>query len=148
MMDRMTVDRSNLLGPEPTLLPDEAGQIELGQGIPPRDVAALHPTSSAAWAAVAAEAAAADQNLEWYAFARVGYHRGLDALRRSGWKGHGPIPWEHEPNQGFLRCLHELAGAAAAIGEQDEAQRCAQFLRDSSQTAADVLEGQADRLRP
>ena len=55
--------------------------------------------------------------MESYAYARVGYHRGLDLLRRNGWKGHGPVPWEHEPNRGFLRCLHALARAAAAIGE-------------------------------
>src|SRR5690625_6782328 len=47
-----------------------------------------------------------------YAFARTGYHRGLDALRRAGWRGHGPIPVDHEPNQGFLRALLGLAEAA------------------------------------
>jgi hypothetical protein len=74
-----------------------------------------------------------------YAYARTGYHRGLDALRRNGWKGHGPIPWSHAPNQGFLRCLHTLSEAAAAIGESDEAARCAEFLRDSDPTAAAAL---------
>ena len=44
-----------------------------------------------------------------YAYARVGYHRSLDLLRRNGWKGHGPVPWEHEPNRGFLTCLALLA---------------------------------------
>jgi hypothetical protein len=68
--------------------------------------------------------------VESYAFARVGYHRGLDALRRSGWKGHGPVPWSHEPNRGFLRCLVSLQRAAAAIGEDDEAVRCAAFIDD------------------
>ncbi|MFN8148968.1 MAG: DUF3151 domain-containing protein [Candidatus Nanopelagicales bacterium] len=72
---------------------------------------------------------------------RVGYHRGLDALRRNGWKGHGPVPWEHEPNRGFLRCLHALARAASQIGEEDEPTRCTLFLRESSHTAADALEG-------
>ena len=46
------------------------------------------------------------------------------------------MPWEHEPNQGFLRSLHALASAADAIGEQDEAARAAGFLADSSATAA------------
>ena len=59
-----------------------------------------------------------------YAYARVGYHRSLDLLRRNGWKGHGPVPWEHEPNRGFLRCLALLALAARAIGETDEWERC------------------------
>jgi hypothetical protein len=74
-----------------------------------------------------------------YAYARTGYHRGLDALRRNGWKGHGPVPYEHEPNRGFLRCLATLALAARAIGEDDEWQRCSDFLRDSSPAAADAL---------
>jgi len=69
----------------------------------------------------------------------TGYHRGLDQLRRAGWKGHGPIPWEHEPNRGFLRSLYMLGVSAATIGEDDEAERCAQFLRDSSATAVAVL---------
>src|SRR3712207_6893168 len=52
----------------------------------------------------------------------TGYHRGLDALRRAGWKGFGPVPWAHAPNQGFLRALHALGEAAGAIGEADEAE--------------------------
>ncbi|WP_203569239.1 DUF3151 domain-containing protein, partial [Aestuariimicrobium ganziense] len=67
--------------------------------------------------------------------ARTGYHRGLDALRRSGWKGAGPVPWEHEPNQGFLRALWALTIASARIGDDAEASRCAQFLRDCSEQA-------------
>jgi len=74
-----------------------------------------------------------------YAFARTGYHRGLDQLRRAGWKGHGPIPWEHEANQGFLRALSLLGQAAAAIGEDDESVRCREFLAGSSETAAGIL---------
>ena len=102
-------------------------------------VAADYPTYSAAWAALAANAISEHQPVAAYAYARTGYHRGLDALRRSGWKGHGPIPWSHVPNQGFLRCLHSLSQAAAEIGESDEAARCAQFLRDSDPAAADAL---------
>jgi hypothetical protein len=102
-------------------------------------VAARFPTFSGGWAALAANALAADQPVTAYAYARTGYHRGLDALRRNGWKGHGPVPWAHGPNQGFLRSLHSLSQAAAAIGESDEAARCAQFLRDSDPAAADAL---------
>ena len=76
-----------------------------------------------------------------YAYARVGYHRSLDLLRRNGWKGHGPVPWEHEPNRGFLRSLALLALSARAIGETDEWDRCSSFLRDSSPTAAETLLG-------
>ncbi|MEU4156128.1 DUF3151 domain-containing protein [Actinoplanes sp. NPDC026670] len=102
-------------------------------------VAARFPSYSAAWAPLAVAALAADEPVTAYAYARTGYHRGLDALRRNGWKGHGPVPWAHEPNQGFLRCLHALSQAAASIGEADEAARCAQFLRDSDPAAADAL---------
>jgi hypothetical protein len=74
-----------------------------------------------------------------YAYARTGYHRGLDQLRRAGWRGNGPVPWEHEPNQGFLRSLNMLARSAAAIGEDGEAERCSVFLADSSPAAAKEL---------
>ncbi|MET8120956.1 DUF3151 domain-containing protein [Micromonospora sp. NPDC005291] len=103
------------------------------------NVAARFPTNSAAWAALAARAFAQEQVVTAYAYARTGYHRGLDQLRRSGWKGHGPVPWSHEPNQGFLRCLYVLSRAADEIGEADEAARCAQFLRDCDPEAADAL---------
>ena len=102
-------------------------------------VAARYPAYSGAWAALAANALAQNQPIAAYAYARTGYHRGLDSLRRNGWKGHGPVPWSHAPNQGFLRCLHSLSVAAAAIGESDEAARCAQLLRDSDPAAADAL---------
>ena len=130
----------NLLGEPPaTELPDEPGRGELAAGRPAVEVAADHPTSSLAWAVLAEEALAAGRTVEGYAYARTGYHRGLDALRRNGWKGHGPVPWEHEPNRGFLRALHALGVAAGRIGEDDEAQRCRTFLADSSPTAAQAL---------
>ncbi|MFF2197368.1 DUF3151 domain-containing protein [Streptomyces sp. NPDC058157] len=136
----MSIHQNLLGGPAPTHLPDEPGPREaLAAGTAPAEVAAAHPTSSLAWAALADEAFAAGRTVESYAYARTGYHRGLDALRRAGWKGHGPVPWEHEPNRGFLRALHALARAAGAIDEKDEYERCSTFLRDSSPTAADTL---------
>lgn len=133
----------NLLGePAPTHLPDEpAPRQQLDAGTDPAEVAARFPTNSAAWAALADRAYAGGRIVESYAYARTGYHRGLDQLRRNGWKGHGPVPWEHEPNRGFLRALHALGRAAAAIEETDEADRCRSVLRDSSATAADELDG-------
>jgi hypothetical protein len=134
----------NLL-PEPpsTLLPaDEAAEkalAEAGTLDAYKKVAADHPAFSGGWAALAADSLEAGEPVTAYAYARTGYHRGLDALRRNGWKGHGPVPWAHGPNQGFLRCLHSLSKAAAEIGEADEAARCAQFLRDSDPAAADAL---------
>jgi hypothetical protein len=130
----------NLL-PEPpaTLLPiDEA---TTAGDLPPEELAARYPASSAAWATLAERALREGRIVTAYAYARTGYHRGLDQLRRNGWKGQGPIPWTHEPNRGFLRCLHALAKAADAIGEADEAARCARFLRDSDPAAADALAG-------
>jgi hypothetical protein len=131
----------NLLGgPAPTHLPDDPEPRELlASGTAPGEVAAKHPASSLAWAQLADDAFAEGRVVESYAFARTGYHRGLDALRRSGWRGQGPVPWDHEPNRGFLRALHALARAAQAIGEADEYERCTTFLRDSSPAAADTL---------
>jgi hypothetical protein len=131
---------TNLL-PEPaaTLLPVDPA--EHADDLTPAELAARFPASSAAWAALAEEAFVHHQAVTAYAYARTGYHRGLDQLRRNGWKGSGPVPWSHAPNRGFLRCLHTLAKAADAIGEADEAARCAQFLRDCDPAAADALAG-------
>lgn len=63
-----------------------------------------------------------------YACYRVGYHRGLDQLRQSGWRGQGYVRWRHVPNRGFLRSLAGLARVAGAIGEDDEARRCLTFV--------------------
>ena len=135
------MSHGNLLGePAPTLLPDEAEPREaLASGTPAAEVAAAHPPSCEAWATLAEEALASGRTIEGYAYARTGYHRGLDALRRNGWKGHGPVPWEHEPNRGVLRAVRALGRAAATIGEEHEAERCAQLLADSSPTAVNAL---------
>ena len=131
-----------MAGSPPTHLPEDPADAEIAGGDSPGAVVRRHPASPAAWAALADEArdSGAD-DLTVYAYARVGYHRSLDLLRRNGWKGHGPVPWEHEPNRGFLRCLATLALMARAIGEDAEWQRCSDFLRDSSPAAADVLLG-------
>ena len=135
------MERQNLLGEPPAtyLLPNGQADAALAAGEAPEKVAARFPSNSAAWAALAERAYAQGDAVTAYAYARTGYHRGLDQLRRAGWKGHGPIPWEHEPNRGFLRALHMLGASAAAIGEDDEAERCSQFLRDSSPAAAAAL---------
>jgi len=128
----------DLLAPK-TLLPEDPAVRELADGADPVQVATGHPASSAAWAALAEEALDRGFTIEAYAYARTGYHRGLDALRRAGWKGQGPIPWAHAPNQGFLSALHTLGAAAAAIGEDDEAARCAKFLADCDPEAVRAL---------
>jgi hypothetical protein len=135
------MDHRNLMaGPPATYLParPEADALLAG-GADPAEVAARFPGYSAAWAALAERAFEKGEVVQAYAYARTGYHRGLDQLRRAGWRGHGPIPWEHEPNRGFLRALHTLGRAAAVIGEDDEAERCRGFLRDSSAEAAAEL---------
>lgn len=127
----------NLLGgPPPTLLPVDPAAAALAAGQDADAVVRTHPSSSLAWAVLADEAWAQGRVVESYAFARVGYHRGLDALRRHGWKGHGPVPWSHEANRGFLRCLIALGRAAAAFGETDEVTRIDAFLVDCDATLA------------
>lgn len=145
---------SNLLGVPPTLLPEDPAAAALAAGTDPAQVARTHPASSLAWAVLAEQALDAASSagpgaalgadryraeVSGYAYARTGYHRGLDALRRAGWRGQGPVPWSHEPNRGFLRALSALARAAAAIGEDDEANRCQALLRDSSIEAVAAL---------
>jgi hypothetical protein len=138
--------RDLMAGPPATLLPEDAAAAELASGAAAVDVVRAHPESPLAWATLAEQALAAEGidrggEVTAYAYARVGYHRSLDLLRRNGWKGHGPVPWEHEPNQGFLRALAALAVAARRIGEVGEAERCSEFLRDSSPAAYDALLG-------
>ena len=133
----------NLLGgPPPTHLPDEhdaAARASLEAGASARDVARANPSSCLPWAVLAEdELGAGGDPVLGYALARTGYHRGLDALRRSGWRGTGPVPVSHAPNQGFLRALLALAEAARAIGEDDEAERCQRFLADCGTSAAEV----------
>jgi len=126
-----TLGQDLLAGPPPTLLPAEPAVLAaIASGTPPEAIVRQFPASSLAWAEFADQAWADGETIQAYAGARVGYHRGLDSLRRNGWKGHGPVPWSHEPNRGFLRCLSRLGEASAAIGEQDEATRIAAFLTD------------------
>ncbi len=89
------------------------------------DVCAQWPRFMDAWAQLGE---LGRDDIESYAYFRVGYHRGLDKLRQSGWRGSGYVRWRHETNRGFLRALNGLRNCAAAIGENDEADRCAEFL--------------------
>lgn len=90
-------------------------------------VVADHPTFLEGWAMLGL---LAPGSLERYAYARVGYHRGLDALRGAGWGGNGYVRWEHPTNRGFLRCLGALRDAARDIGETPEVERIDGFLRE------------------
>jgi hypothetical protein len=119
-------------GPPETVLdpePAEVGEALAAAGDDRDAVAAVvarHPRSLAGWARLGT---LARDDVEAYACFRVGYHRGLDRLRASGWRGSGYVRWVHPSNRGFLRSLHGLAKAAEAIGEDDERERCQEFLR-------------------
>jgi hypothetical protein len=123
-------------GPETVLdplAPDLAAALGAARSLPPEQrreavaaVAAHSPRCLQAWADLAE---LSTDPIERYAFARVGYHRGLDALRAAGWRGSGYVRWQNESNRGFLRSLDALRHAAGAIGEVDEEQRCELFLR-------------------
>jgi hypothetical protein len=118
-----------VLAPEP---PDAVEALTAALESPPdqrRDavsaVVAGWPRFLDAWARLGE---LARDDVEAYACFRVGYHRGLDRLRQSGWRGSGYVRWAHETNRGFLRALDGLRASAGAIGETDEEQRCAEFL--------------------
>ena len=123
-------------GPPRTVLPPEDASIDsaLGQAlVSPVDdrralvatVVAAHPRSLNGWAALGG---LGRDDIERYAAYRVGYHRGLDALRANGWRGSGYVRWVDETNRGFLRCLRGLQQMSAAIGEMDEAERIGVFI--------------------
>ncbi|MPV36960.1 DUF3151 domain-containing protein [Georgenia subflava] len=134
---------TNLLGPEPVRLPDDhpdvTARAALEAGEDARDVATRLPASSLAWATLARTALDDGDAVVAYAFARTGYHRGLDSLRRAGWRGAGPVPADHLPNQGVLLSVLALADAAQAIGETEEHERCMTLLTDSDPRALEVL---------
>jgi len=137
----MRVGENLLPEPPPTRLPAQPDVVQLIEdGTDPAAVAARFPSASLAWADLATNAFAGGRVIEAYAYARTGYHRGLDALRRHGWKGFGAVPWSHEPNRGFLRCVAVLARAAGDIGETDEANRCTDLLRDCDPEALQLLD--------
>jgi hypothetical protein len=113
-----------------TVLPADPAAGRLHPGMGRDEVAAVvadHPRSLEGWATLGELTEGAD-TVAAYAFFRVGYHRGLDALRGAGWRGSGYVRWRNETNRGFLRALDGLGRMAAAIGETDEAARCDEFL--------------------
>jgi hypothetical protein len=103
------------------------GLEESSDGAALRDVARSHPLSLEAWARLGDDAYSSGDDVAAYAYYRVGYHRGLDQLRSAGWRPDRHVLWAIESNRGFLRSLHGLMRAAAAIGEGVEARRCREF---------------------
>lgn len=127
------------IGPEPTYLPEEPEVLALMTTASPEDVARRHPESPLAWARLSQLAWTEGRELDSYAYARVGYHRGLDSLRRAGWRGTGPVPSSHEPNLGFLQALYCLGRAAEAIDETAEVDRIESFLDDCDPAAREMF---------
>lgn len=128
------MERKDMLAPPPVRLPADPATAD-GSDPTTATAAFAHPDSPLVWATRAEEAlrtaATDDEKLQAYAYARTGYHRSLDRLRGNGWKGWGPVPWSHEPNQGVLRAIAALARAARLIGEDAEYDRCRQMLSDA-----------------
>ncbi|MEQ1872187.1 MAG: DUF3151 family protein [Ilumatobacteraceae bacterium] len=123
-------------GPPRTVLPAEAAPVrdavQRVREAPAGEQRALaaavvadHPRSLIAWCALGD---VTTDTIERYAAYRVGYHRGLDALRANGWRGSGYVRWADETNRGLLGCMRGLGAMAAAIGENDEAERLSLFL--------------------
>jgi hypothetical protein len=142
----------NLLGIPETLLPEDAevtAALAEHDPITANDLGQLvkqYPKSSLLWALLSEELWAVGAVLPSYAYARVGYHRGLDALRKAGWRGQGPVPWSHEPNRGVLLSLYSLRRAAESFGELDEVQRLTDFLAMSDPTAVGEIEATVRRV--
>lgn len=123
-------------GPPRTVLPAEDAAIlhavQQALAAPAHDrrtlaaaVVAGNPRSLIGWCTLGD---VATDTIEKYAAYRVGYHRGLDTLRANGWRGSGYVRWADDTNRPFLGCLRGLGAMAAAIGENDEAERIGLFL--------------------
>lgn len=125
-LDAVPADSAQALAKARTLASADGDEEALGRQL--RHVAATNPAYLDAWARLAEWSLDNGDPVTAYAYARTGYHRGLDAIRRAGWGGQGPVPWRHEPNRGFLRSVNGLMHAAFTIGELDEAARCRDFL--------------------
>src|SRR6266508_2662728 len=107
-----TMSQLPITEPAETRISEPDGSSEALEGASTREeltaVAARFPTCLAAWAALGEDALADGHPVQAYAYFRVGYHRGLDRIRRAGWRGSGRVPWAHEGNRGFLRSLRGL----------------------------------------
>lgn len=127
--------RRSLLDAPETLLPADFIDVEISarieEGEDTEALAREHPESPLIWAVLAQDALADGQEVAAYAYARTGYHRGLDALRRAGWRGHGAIPASHPANRGFLRALAMLGETSRRIGDEAEYARVHDFLAEA-----------------
>src|SRR5699024_7003920 len=120
---------------------EDPGAADLAGGTPARDVVAAQPASVLGWARLAEEQLNDGSNVEGYASARTSYHRSLDLLRANGWKGHGPVPWAHEPNGVFLRAMAMLHEDSERLVDNVEARRCRRFMREYRREGYDAIIG-------
>ena len=133
-MSNVSISREGL--PETVLPPERPEIVELldaalkldDQGLRRKElnqVAGRFPSSIEVWKTMGL---AGRDIMESYAAFRVGYHRGLDALRKNGWRGSGYVRWEHPSNRAFLECLSGLQRISEQIGDFAESERCGIFL--------------------
>ena len=124
------VNKKNLLGQnQQILLPEETYvNFDLNTRKNLWEIAITHPYASIVWAVLAENALTINSIVSAYAYSRTGYHRGLDKLRKNGWKGFELVPFSHRPNRGFLRCLAALISAARHLNEIEEYQRCLNLI--------------------
>ncbi|MBG9243891.1 DUF3151 domain-containing protein [Corynebacterium belfantii] len=134
---------NDMLAPPPVQLPQDPALDGIDLEAVTATTALDHPESPSVWAQLAHKALATahsdEQRAIAYAYARTAYHRSLDRLRANGWKGWGPVPFAHEPNQGVLRAIAALALASQKIGDTAEYERCRQMLLDADQSCVDTL---------
>ncbi|KAB1503991.1 DUF3151 domain-containing protein [Corynebacterium sp. 320] len=132
------VEMKDMMAPPPVKLPEENIPADIGV-----ETALKHPESPLVWATIAERAIGSaetdDQRVAAYAAARTGYHRSLDRLRANGWKGWGPVPFDHRPNQGVLRAIAALALASKMIDDDAEYDRCRQMLSDADPSSVQSL---------
>lgn len=124
----VAMEINDMLAPKPIELPADPAA---GKDLLADSTALAHPDSPAVWASRAERELSVGDKLIAYAYARTGYHRSLDRLRANGWKGWGPVPASHEPNQGVLKAIAMLALTSKAIDDMDEYDRCRQMLSDA-----------------
>src|SRR5699024_10699793 len=110
---------------------------ELAEDQAPRDLAGIHPESPMVWATLPQDSLAEGADVAAYAVARTGYHRGVAALRGSGWRGLGPVPASHTPNRRFLRALAMLGETSRRRGDEAEVDRVQACLREADPSRLD-----------
>ncbi len=122
-------------GPQDSVLPAEPAEALAALEAGGDDIAKISQTLESwpaflpGWAKLGEVQENQGDKIAAYSAYRVGYHRGLDKLRGSGWRGTGYVRWEHKENLGFLRSLAGLQRIAELIGETEESVRCQHFLQ-------------------